>query len=150
MLNKIFGIATEAQIEAVQDELTKSTRQKQAIVHNVDTLITVMNQTRLEEKATRKYLRKLEVAHNEFVLSEQAKWITMGAEQRILMLANMVESLINVDVGLHRELNNIDKLHNTLRLGVLTEDICPIKLITEIFKQADERGLVPLELAWYY
>jgi hypothetical protein len=150
LLNKVFGLATEEQVKAIQRELTKSARQEQAIVHNVNKLITIMNQTRLEEKATRKYLRQLEIAHNELVLSEKAKWLTVGAEQQLLMMENMVQSLNNIDEGLHRELNNIDKLHNTLRLGILTEDICPIELIAEIVKQADIHGLVPLEMAWYY
>ena len=70
LLNKVFGVATEAQIQAVQQELARSSLLDQAIVHNVNQLITTVNQSRLEEKATRKYLRKLEVAHNELVLSE--------------------------------------------------------------------------------
>ena len=42
------------------------------------------------------------------------------------MMEDMVVSLNDIDEGLHQYLDNVDKLHSTLRLGSLTEDICPI------------------------
>ena len=134
------------QTQAVQQELIRSSRLDHVIVHNVNKLITIVNQSHLEEKARRKYLRKLEVAHYELVRSEQAKWMTIGAEHHIQMMEDMVVSLNDIDEWLHRELDNVDKLHNTLRLGSLTEDIFPIELIAQIVKQADAYGLAQLEL----
>ena len=75
--------------------------------------------------------------------------MTIGTEHRIQMMEDMVVRLNDIDEGLHRELDNVDKLH-ILLLGSLTEDICPIELIAEIVKQADVYGLAPVELAWYY
>ena len=152
LLNKVFGTATQQQIEDVKDQLNSAAQQRGAVVHNHNTarLITIVNQTRLEATATRAQLNRLGAAHGQFVTDELARWATFQVMTRYNLLHQMVESLCDLDEGLNRELLAIDNLHTTIRQGRVTEGICPVSLINTISRLAHTYGLVPLPTEWYY
>ena len=124
LLNKVFGTATQQQIEDVKDQLNSAAQQRGAVVHNTARLITIVNQTRLEATATRVQLNRLGAAHGQFVTDELARWTTFQVMTRYNLLHQMVESLCDLDEGLNRELLAIDNLHTTIRQGRVTEGIC--------------------------
>ena len=149
-LSWAFGTATAAQIEDVQKQLDRAHGQQSAVVHNVERLITLVNQTSLEQRQTRKQLAILEHAHDAFIRNEQSRWETYDNRKKLLLMEQMVRSLINIDEGLHRELGAIEHLHDVLRSGLLTEIICPPELINGIAKKAEGYALRALPLEWYY
>ena len=103
LLNKVFGTATEQQIDAVKHQLTDAARQREAVIHNTRRLITVVNQTRMEMSATRLQLDRLGMAHNQFVMEELARWKSLQTVVRYALFDQWVESLCDIDEGLNRE-----------------------------------------------
>ena len=150
LLNKVFGTATEQQIEDVKHQLNDAARQRGAVVHNTERLITIVNQTRLEATATRAQLTRLGAAHGQFVTDELARWTSFHVVTRYNLLHDMMETLCDLDEGLNREILAINNLHTTIRQGRVTEGICPISLISEVNRLAHAHGLVPLPMEWYY
>ena len=150
LLNKVFGTATEQQIEDVKHQLNDAARQRGAVVHNTERLITIVNQTRLEATATRAQLTRLGAAHGQFVTDELARWTSFHVVTRYNLLHDMMETLCDLDEGLNRELLAINNLHTTIRQGRVTEGICPVSLINTITQLAHSYGLVPLPTEWYY
>ena len=150
LLNKVFGTATQQQIEDVKNQLNNAAQQRGAVVHNTERLITIVNQTRLEATATRAQLTRLGAAHGQFVADEMARWGSAQLQTRYILLHQMVESLCDLDEGLNRELLAINNLHTTIRQGRVTEGICPVSLINTISQLAHSCGLVPLPTEWYY
>ena len=150
LLNKVFGTATQQQLNYVKNQLASASRQRVAVVHNTQRLITMVNQTRMEASATREQLDRLGVAHNQFVQDEMGRWTSLQTLMKYGLIEQWVESLCDIDEGLNRELSAINDLHITIRQGRVTEAICPITLINNINQLAHTHGLVPLPTEWYY
>ena len=150
LLNKVFGTATQQQIDDIKQQLTRASQRQASVVHNTERLITIVNQTRLEATATRAQLDRLGAAHGQFVEDELARWGTAMAVTRYSLLQQMVENLCDLDEGFNREILAIDNLHTTIRQGRVTERICPVSLINTISQLAHTHGLVPLPMEWYY
>ena len=125
LLNKVFGTATQQQIDDVKEQLTRASQRETSVVHNTERLITIVNQTRLEATATRAQLNRLGAAHGQFVEDELARWGTAMAMTRYSLLQQMVESLCDLDEGVNREMLAIDNLRTTIRQGRVTEGFVP-------------------------
>ena len=90
ILNKVFGTATEGQLRDIRHQLGLSSRKQAVVVHNTRRLMTIVNQTRLEAKETRKRLDDLGLAHNSFVRDERGRWTSLQHVTRVLMIENMI------------------------------------------------------------
>ena len=120
-LNWAFGTATEAQVRQLQDAVNTARKQQQAVVHNVQELITVVNQTQLEGRDTRMKLAALSTAYDRFIATESDRWSRFDHNTQLLMMEEYIDSLLWLDTSVWRDINTIRDLHRSLRAGRLTE-----------------------------
>ena len=149
-LNWAFGTATEAQVRQLQDAVNTARKQQQAVVHNVQELITVVNQTQLEGRDTRMKLAALSTAYDRFIATESDRWSRFDHNTQLLMMEEYIDSLLWLDTSVWRDINTIRDLHRSLRAGRLTEQLCPVSILKEIGQLAITHGLRPLPEEWYY
>ena len=149
-LNWAFGTATQAQVDQLQQAVVAARDSQRAVVHNVQELITVVNQTRLEEKDTRRKLATLSGAYDSFVTHENTRWQRHVEGTQLLMAEEYVDTLLWLDAAVWKDIENVDELQRSLRAGQLTEGLCPMTLIKTISDLAGQHGLRALPLEWYY
>lgn len=149
-LNWIFGTATEDQVLALQSQVDIAKSSQDAIVHNVEQLITIVDQSKQERREMQKNLDSLAGAHNAFVRKVQARWMDDFTRDQVASVDRLVNTLGILDQGLYRESAAIDRLHAIIRGGRVTEEVCPPRLVSIITKRARTLGLEPLPLEWYY
>ena len=149
-LNWAFGTATQGQIDALQNAVDLARTSQQAVVHNVNEMITVINQTQREGLDTRQKLSTLSTSYNRFVRAENNRWNRFDHNTRLLMIEEYVNTLLWLDTAVWKRIDKIQMMHSSLRAGHLTEELCPVRLLKEISRLAATHGLVSLTANWYY
>ena len=61
ILNKVFGIATEAHMDTTRRWIQQVRYDNQRVIHNTNELVTVVNHTFAEVRLNRKHIRDIEV-----------------------------------------------------------------------------------------
>ena len=150
ILNKVFGVATENQLRQVQSYLLHSAQATEDIVHSVNDLITVVNQTRIQQKRTLTRVADIEIAVTELYDQSHQQWRHL---QQMSLVVAIDESLSLLE-SWARELNQQYQLQVRIRTaldaGKFNEDICPLDLLKNIAKQARRNHLQPVRWSWYY
>ena len=149
-LNWAFGTATQAQVDALQGAVDAASTTQKAIVHNVQELITVVNQTQQEGIDTRQRLLVLSTSYDRFMRAENNRWRRFDHNTRLLILEEYINTLLWLDAAIWKGLGRIQMLHRSLRAGDLTEELCPVSLLQEISGLAASHGLRSLNANWYY
>ena len=135
-LNWAFGTATESQVQQLQSAVDKARTSQRAIVHNVQELITVVNQTQMEGRDTGIKLAALSEAYDHFIRHEGPRWRSYGHSSKLLMMEEYIDSLLWLDTSVWRQITLVQNLHRSLRAGRLTEGLCPLSLLREICQLA--------------
>ena len=128
-LNWAFGTATEAQVKQLQSAVDNARSQQKAVVHNIQELITVVNQTQLTGRDTRMKLAALTQAYDGFIKFEGDRWRRFDHNTQLLMMEEYIDSLLWLDTSVWREIAVVRGLHLSLRAGQLTEQLCPVSLL---------------------
>jgi hypothetical protein len=150
LLNKIFGVATETEVNQVREAILAAGKRNEAIIHNSNQLITIVNTTRLEERETRRKLNDLIGKVKAMHADEYAKWSSFMGIAKALMIDEMVAMLESISTGLRREISQEAEIKNTLEGHHLTENIFPISLFNEISSLAERFLIKNVRITWYY
>jgi hypothetical protein len=138
ILNKVFGVATQAQVDQVNAALEYASRQGRVVTHHVNQLITIVNNTQMEERATRKKLNDLifqvKLIHEE----EYHKWQSFNGIAKAQMIDELLSMLESIDEALQREIRIESDIKETLENEQLTEFIFPEQLLKDIANKAEE------------
>ena len=120
-LNWAFGTATQSQVDKLQYAVDAGRASQHAVVHNVQELITVVNQTQLRGEDTRLKLATLSETYDRFVKNEQDRWGRYDENTKLLMMEEYIDSLLWLDTAVWRQIDFIQTLHRSLRRVHLTD-----------------------------
>ena len=92
-LNWAFGTAMQSQgsIDKLQHAMDTARASQHAVVHNVQELITVVNQTQMQGEDTRLKLAMLSRTYDLFVKSEGDRWKRYDENTKLLMMEEYID-----------------------------------------------------------
>ena len=105
VLSWAFGTATQSQVDQLMRAVNAARTSQNSVVHNINELITVVNQTQLEGIDTRRKLATLSDSYDRFVENESNRWGRYGRGTRLLMMEEYLDSLLWLDTAVWRGLN---------------------------------------------
>ena len=157
ILNKIFGTATEEQVQSLQKLVRTTLADGQIIRHQVDQMTTVINGAVREMNKTRMYLQENRKQLNDMV--EAIRSLTRISNQTQWMLRH-----VRVRAALENFIGDLERRHEViadlreqsfehrmeLESGRLTEEILPRTELAAILKEAEIHGVHGLPLTHYY
>ncbi len=148
---KLFGLATDTDVQACQKRINQAMTINRKVVHTVNDLVTIINQSHGETAENCHHLQHVE----EFAAEIQKKLryiesITQGQNQKI--------SLLDLEAKLDQMLSVIEASQNlwlqqqakykrqqaSLELGWLTEEILPARELEMILKAGRQKDFVTL------
>ena len=155
--NKLFGFATEEQVNVYRRHLEEIARQQNQIVHTANELITVVKQNQKQIQEDRKHVK-----HMEDYITKMAR--ELGYVTRIIDKYSQFLKATDSAIRIDRALVSLEAAHNiwlrqrdryqrqraSLELGRLTEDVLPPTELRKICDAIRRLGHVPLPLHWYY
>ena len=151
LIHDIFGLATTAEIENIKAAIRSVGNNQAALVHNINTLTTIVNRTRIFAQENRDFLRRLARQ----VRNTHATLFNLTRDFNSLSMQMAMEQVIE---DLELQVSNVARfqslyahrrqdLHN-LRL---TEELLPITSLRSILASANSYNSVPLsDINWYY
>lgn len=154
---KLFGTATEAQVEECRRLIAELTVGYKQVSHSFNELVTIINQTHNEVVTHRRHIRKIEkfvtniTANLNYILS-----VTRHQQEYI--------EFLNIELQINQALSAIEATHNhwlrqvdkhqrqkaSLQLGWLTEELLPPDELSQIIEAAGRLGFRAPPLQWYY
>ncbi len=157
LAQKLFGIATEADIRKCREQILKASNVNRRVIHTVNELVTVVNQSQDLIQENRAHLLRIESYVME--LSRELQYI-----ESIVSGQDQVITLLDSEARLEQALSAIEASHNlwlqqqaryqrqraSLELGWLTEEILPVSELQRILEAGRHAGFETLNLQWYY
>ena len=150
VLNKVFGVATEAQVDVTKRWIQQVRVENQRILHKTNDLITVVNHTFAELQLNRKHIRDIEDYISQ-LHAQLVKWTSIStiAFERVrasLRIDQCLSALESVHLFWIRQLRRYRRQRVALESGLLTEDILPPTDLREILKNSRRTGLIGMVL----
>ena len=154
----LFGIATEADLQHVLDAVQQVDSSQQGIVHVVNDMMTVVNQTYESVHENRRHLNAVITHQNTFIqvlqrMSQSLFW----TEQRVSQLRVHMElerALSELNTLLHNYADSVHRYHDqryALERHALSPDLFSMSMLHECLQRATHNGLYSaLPLDWYY
>ena len=155
--NLIFGTATQQQVDILTGAIRESQGRIDALYHQGDNMISIMNQTRRyiqDNKMDIDELKKATESLSARVLTTMRR--AAGLEKTIdqLHIRNHVNNVIGrVDRSIHLYLHQVALFHRQrlqLERGYLTDDILPPAYLHDILNQIRLRKHETAPLRWHY
>lgn len=155
--NKLFGTATQSELNEIRKMIVHSRSQQQDIVHFVNTLSTVVNKTYTEVSANRIQINQVQRALS--VLEEKLDRVmklqllsqkNFDEVYTVLHLEQVCTALEAFQRHYYRMYDRYLRQRASLEIGRLTEELLPPKALTEILSQGVEQKYHAVDLTWYY
>lgn len=146
----LFGTVTQEQLDTVQEALTANSLGTQALKHNQEQMLSVMNKTRTmqvklaEHMVVVERLTKIAIEEAEEMESTMSDVLLLG---KIRIAVEEIESVVMTFVDQkaqhHRAVMQLER-------GMLTEDLINKKTLATVLTKARIAGFEPLSVHWYY
>ncbi len=158
ILNKLFGVATQDDINKIKNFIRKSQKRTDDIVHVTKELVTVVKNIQGNVQANRRqlqvmqeYVRKLSYYVRDRLSMEietmRYRIYCNKADIKINALLSMLEETLLLQ---YRRVMYFRKLRAAIELGRLTEDVLPPEQLDEIARLAAKEQLYLVDKVWYY
>ena len=155
--NKLFGTATEQEVEECRRYINAVSTSNRHVAHVVNNLVTVVNQTHDQVKQNRAHLQNLEkymdkaydfvrVLHRGLDRQQQRLEI-LTLELRLNQMLTTIETAHNLWL---RQLDRYKRQRASLDLGYLTEEILPVIELERIRAAATRLNLQAAPTRWYF
>ena len=154
---KLFGTATEEQVNECRRLINQMDITDKKINHSVTNLITIINQTHDQLKENRQHITNIEAYLND--ITQEVHYI-QDIMQKQEVRIEFIDSEIKIDQALsmienahHRWLRQLDKYNRqkaSLELGWLTEEVLPPAELGRIIRAGRRAGFHAPPSQWYY
>ncbi len=155
--NKLFGTATEAEVNECRVQIARVSALNKRVVHTTNELITIVNQSRDEIKTNRQHVRHIEhyldKLANELwrfgktVAGNVGRIIKVEDNARIDRLLAGLESVHTVWL---RQMDLYQRQRASLELGWMTEEVLAVPELRRILVGSRRAGWEAPRLEWYY
>ena len=157
LLNALFGVATSAQLDRYNTAVKEIGSRQQAIAHAHNSLVTIVNQTRIysEQIASRQHQLQVHVNHINTIVNNIATAISNQAKQitRIMLATDLDRFLDVLDLAADAYAAQVQLFHRqraNLELAHLTRDLLSPSQLRDIINQAASTHQTIPNLEWYY
>ena len=154
---KLFGTATEAQVDKCRKLIARLEVHDKRITHSYHDLFTLVNQTHDQIKENRQHIRTIETFISN--ITNELSYIA-DVNQKQQEFVEFIDSEIRIDQLLsaieathHHWLRQVDKYRRqkaSLELGWLTEEILPPNELVQIIRGGRRAGFRAPPVPWYY
>lgn len=146
----LFGVATKEQLEEVAAVVRLSTLRTDALMHNAEHLLTIMNTTRRVQIAMARRLHRtgvfaLKALHGIEKLQLQAKDL-----EHVVQISTAVEEVADVSSSYVQAQAQYNQLQTQIDKGVLTEQLLDHAQLKHVLSVARAAGRRTLNAHWYY
>ena len=150
ILKKIFGTATEADVEDIRKAVQESQRQNQKLIHMDQQLVTVINHAINEQNEERKRINVVQDAIDKLQNTTLRVFAELNTINKIILLRQHVDYLAAAAFEYYKHDVASARIITDLESGRMTEKIFPRDLLTTIIHRVDSSGLAPLSDPWSY
>ena len=150
LLDMLFGVVTHDEFDSLKAELTDARRHAAIAHHNVERLVTVVNQSRIATQENRERINRLTNQLRKFQKDYDRTVFTISSVTHALLLDETLALLETAENLIYRELHSLETIQNSLEDGRLAENIFPLALLDEVIQKAQTINLVSLPREWYY
>ena len=148
--SKLFGTATEAQVEECLRHIEKAMAISSGMYHTANELVSVVNQTKNELQQKRKHV--LDIENDVTQLKDEVD--TLGTKVTDLDQQSHIDLLLSAFESTHnlwlRHHDRYQRQRASLELGWLTEEILPPTELAVILEHGRAAGLYAPNLEWFY
>lgn len=155
--NKLFGTATEAQVDECRRQLERASVLNQRVAHSFNELVTIVNQSRSEISTNRKHISDIESYLDK--LQEHVHQLELLQDNivptiyRLARDAKVSRILSAIEASHHQWLRQHDQYvrrRAALELGRLTEEILPPTELEKIRANVRDAGRNMPSAEWFY
>jgi hypothetical protein len=150
LLNKVFGVATQAQVDAIRHIIHQSAEKQKGVVHVINQLVTVVNSTRHAEQESRQRINLMMKELHEFHHQTELEWANLSTLLQGVQIEAILNRLEAIEQAVYRETTTSKEIRRELEYGRLSEEIFPVHVLEDIIAQARSHSLRPLPRTWYY
>ena len=150
ILKKIFGTATEADVQNMKKVVEETQQQNLKMLHLDQHLVTVINHAIEEQNEERKRINDLHHAIDQLQNTTLEIFAGLQAEHKIMLLRQHVDYLADAALEYYKSDVASAQIITDLESGRMTEKIFPRQLLREIIDRVGNVGLKPLSDPWYY
>ena len=152
--NKLFGTATEEEVNQCRTVIREAQFQQQKTVHVVNELISVVNHTQDLLQETRQRVNTVQRYLVDIGQQLDKKYGHIEKKIIVIQMIFQIEQSLTTLERLHEEAVRQQTLFQrqkaALEYGRLTEEILPPTNLNEIQNHVTQQGFVPLREEWYY
>ena len=157
ILNALFGVATSAQLDRFNNALSEIGTRQASIVHAHNTLVTIVNQTRIysEQLAIKQHEMEIHVMHLNTVITKIVRNMNQQAIKvsRIELTTDLDRYLDILDLAADAYASQVELFHRQraeLELSHLTRDLLSPTQLRDILQQAGSSYSTIPQVEWYY
>ena len=153
----LFGVATDEDVSECKRQLRQVGKVNQRIVHSLSQMLSVVNQTHIQQVEDRKHILGLERYISE--MSNEMRFLETHLSQQDNFL-QVINSQVRIDQVLSAMksahdtwLRQVDKFNRqvaSLELGFLTEELLSRQEIVKILTAGRRAGFESPSIHWYY
>ena len=155
--SKLFGTATQGEVEECERHINAAMKLESQIVHTTNDLITVVNQTHSEVRRNMQHIRDMEHYMGKlYTETTRLGKVASGNNGRITKLQDdarvdrILAALGSVQYLWQRQCDRYQRQRASLELGWLTEEILPLENLVQILESSRKLGHFGPRSEWYY
>lgn len=146
----LFGVATKEQLEEVAAAVRLSTLRTDALVHNAEHLLTIMNTTRRVQIATARRLHQTGVFALKALRGIEKLQLQTEDLERVVQISTAVEEVADVSSAYVQARAQYHRIQTQIDEGVLTEQLLDHAQLKHVLAVARAAGRMTLNSHWYY
>ena len=153
----LFGVATDDDVSECKRQLRQVGKVNQRIVHSVSQMLSVVNQTHIQQVEDRKHILGLERYISEMSRKMRFFETRLSQQDNFLQVINSqvrIDQVLSAMKSAHDTwLRQVDKFNRqvaSLELGFLTEELLSRQEIVKILTAGRRAGFESPSIHWYY
>jgi hypothetical protein len=146
----LFGVVTSDELRLIQKQLDIARKDAQVANHNVNELVSVINQSRMAEQENRQRINELTSELRSFQTNQDRNVRSFNVLQNAVLLDETLALIEATEALIYREMHGLELIQRSLENGRLSETIFPVEILREVLYEAHRLDLVALPENWYY
>ena len=157
LLGKLFGVATNRDVQQLREAIQDGYHQRQTIKHKVNQLVSSYNQLNKDQNRTRGILQRHEALLQQTkddingiaLISAQNQQLGQR-NHKTLLVSNLVQLVERRHALIQAQIDRYRSQRMALEAGRLTESILPRSDLKQVLTTAISKGYQPATMEWYY
>ena len=150
LLNILFGTVTEDELREVKKQLDLARQESKIANHQINSLVSVINQSRMAEQENRQRINDLTSELKLFQTHQDRNIASFNGLQNAVLLDETLSLMEATEALLYREMHQLEIIQRSLEDGHLSETLFPLNILHDVALQGQCLNLVALLADWYY